>query len=164
MALSFYGLVLLELFIVAWVDIRSRRISNGWALANICIAPVLYFIAAPFYPLSWEALIFPLGFIVIGFLLYLLKIMGAGDSKFLASLFLLVPLEYHLPLFEKLVVSTAITGALLIIYRSFLNRGSLRAYVLTGQWAGVRQVLRSRFSYAPVIALAWILWGLNLWK
>ncbi len=164
MAQAFYFIVLLELLTVAWVDIRSHRISNAWALANICLTPVLYFAATSLYPLSWEALIFPIGFIVFGFLLYLLKIMGAGDSKFLASLFLLVPLEYQLPLFEKLIISTAITGALLLGYRSFVNRSSLRAYVLTGQWAGVRQVLRSRFSYAPVIVLAWVLWGLNLWK
>jgi prepilin peptidase CpaA len=164
MAPALYGLVLAELLYVAWVDLRTHQIPNAWALVHVGVAPVLYLSTGPFYPLSWEALIFPIGFIVFGFLLYLVNIMGAGDSKYLASLFLLVPPEYHLPLFEKLVVTTAITGALLLAYRSAANRRSLRAYVLAGHWAGVRQLLRSRFSYAPVITLAWIIWGVNLWN
>jgi prepilin peptidase CpaA len=108
--------------------------------------------------------LFPLGFIGIGFLLYLLNIMGAGDSKFLASLFLIIPLEFHLLFFEKLVISTVITGSVLITFKVFKNASTLKSYFISQYWKGIRDILKSRFSYAPVICVAWILLGFNLWN
>lgn len=159
-----FALVLLELLVVAWIDFKTHKISNNWSLLNISLGVVLYFTLGSLYPFSWEVLLFPLGFILIGFILFLMNIMGAGDSKFLASLFLLIPLEYHLLFFEKLVLSTIITGAFLLTYRIIRNSGKLKAYLISHYWEGVKLTLKSRFSYAPVIFMAWLILGLDIWR
>ncbi len=89
--------------------------------------------------------------------------MGAGDSKFLASLFLIIPPEFHLPFFEKLVVSTILVGTILFSYKVYKNSFELKAYFISRYWEGIRKTLKSRFSYAPVIFLAWVILGFKIW-
>jgi prepilin peptidase CpaA len=100
---------------------------------------------------------------VIGFILFLFGVMGAGDSKFLASLFLIIPLEYHFPFFEKLILVTTVTGSSLLIFKAVKNRREMGFFILTKYWEGLKQLVRSRFSYAPVIVVAWILLGFHIW-
>lgn len=159
-----FSLIFIELALVGWIDFKTQKISNRWILVNFLASIFFHFAFREIYPLSWEMLIFPFGFIFIGFFLYLLNVMGAGDSKFLASLFLLVPLDLHLVFFEKIVMSTICTGACLFLFRVIVNRGDLKAFVISQHWEGIKQILRSRFSYAPVILLAWIFLGINEWK
>lgn len=159
-----FALVLAELLVVGWIDYKTQKISNKWILVNAVVAIGLYAFGGSYYPLSWQMLFFPLGFIVIGFLLFLMNVMGAGDSKFLASLFLLIPLEYQLLFFEKLVVSTIITGSILLTIKVISEKERLKAYLLSRYWPGIRDTIKSRFSYAPVVTVAWILLGFNLWK
>lgn len=159
-----FSLVLLELIIVGWIDFKTEKISNYWVLFNLALSVIFHVILSDQYPFNFEVLLFPSGFIGIGFILYLMNIMGAGDSKFLASLFLIIPLEYHLMFFEKLVLSTIVTGSCLLLFRIIINGATLRAYYISRYWAGIKQTLKSRFSYAPVICVAWILMGINLWK
>ena len=159
-----FVLVLIELLIVGWIDLKTEKISNKWVLFNIFLSLIFHLSLKHLYPFSPEILIFPSGFIVIGFILYLMNIMGAGDSKFLASLFLIIPLNYHWLFFEKLVMSTIVTGACLLVFRVIKNRSTLKAFYVSHYWAGIKEKLRSRFSYAPVIGLAWILLGITIWK
>lgn len=157
-------LILCELLIVAWVDFKTCKISNKWILLNSLLALGFYLFLPEIYRFSWEIFVFPIGFIVGGFFLYLANIMGAGDSKFLASLFLMTPLEFHFSYFEKLAVSTIITGGILLLYRISINSGKLRAYLVNRYWEGIKATIKSRFSYAPVILLAWMLLGRTLWN
>lgn len=157
-------LVFCELLIVAWIDFKTCKISNKWLLVNCLMALGFYLLLPEAYQFNWEIFIFPIGFIIGGFLLYLVNIMGAGDSKFLASLFLMIPLEYHFPYFEKLIISTVITGAILLLYRISINGGKLKAYLVNRYWEGIKVTIKSRFSYAPVILLAWMLLGRSLWS
>jgi prepilin peptidase CpaA len=159
-----FGFILLELLVVGWVDYKTRKISNKWILVNLIAAILLHIFAVGLYPFSWEVLIFPSGFIIFGFLLFLLNVMGAGDSKYLASLFLVVPLEYQLLFFEKLVISTIITGTILLAIKIAGERDKLKAYLISRYWMGIKETIQSRFSYAPVVTVAWILLGLKLWK
>lgn len=154
----------MELLIVGWIDFKTRKISNKWIFFNAGLAVLLHFLVKDLYPFSWEILIIPAAFIFIGFFLYLINVMGAGDSKFLASLFLVIPPEFHLMFFEKLVLSTVITGATLLMLQILRNGSTLKAYFISRYWAGIKDAIRSRFSYAPVIVVAWILLGFNLWK
>lgn len=163
MLFGVFSFVLLELLTVAWIDFKTEKISNRWILVNTAVAIMLHAFVRNLYPLSLEALVFPVGFIVIGFLLYLGNVMGAGDSKFLASLFLIIPLQFHIPFFEKLVISSIAVGALLFSYRVYKNGPELKAYFVGHYWEGIRKSLQSRFSYAPVIFLAWIILGFNIW-
>lgn len=158
-----FGLVLVELLAVAWIDFKTEKISNKWVALNAAASVVLHLTVRSLYPLSWEVLLFPAGFIIVGFLLYLLNIMGAGDSKFLASLFLIVPLEFHLLFFSKIVISTIVVGAILLLIRFIKHGPQLKAYFMSQYWEGIKTTLKSRFSYAPVIFLAWIILGMNIW-
>ena len=163
MNITFFILLGLELLVVAYLDLKHKKISNLWSLLNLAIFPVLLFLLPGIYVLDWSLLIFPLGFIVIGFILFLLDIMGAGDSKYLASLFLLIPLDRQFLYFEKLVQVTLIVGALLLIKTVLKNMDKIKAYFVSHHWRGFKDLIRSRFSYAPVMFLAWILFGMGEW-
>lgn len=158
-----YGVILVELLIVGWIDIKQKIISNYWILANLTLSIVFHVTLNELYPVTWEILIFPMGFIIIGFFLFLMGVMGAGDSKFIASLFLLIPLEYHMMFFEKLILSTMVTGFILLAWKIAHNRVILKTYVFSQYWAGIKETIRSKFSYAPVLVIAWILLGLKIW-
>lgn len=157
-------LVMIQLIIVGWIDFRTKKISNYWIMFNLFLSILFYLLNDQVYDMSWSVLIFPLGFIVAGFILYLLNIMGAGDSKFLASLFLLTPTKYQIILFEKIILSTIFTGGILIIFRLYNHRKEILAFTMNHHWKGIRDIIRSRFSYAPVISVAWILLGREIWK
>ena len=151
-----YFLVLSELAIVSWIDIKTKKISNFWFIINL-FYPVVYH-------WEWASLIFPIGWIVVGFILFVLKIMGAGDSKFLASLFLLVPLEQHAGMFEKVLYSTLIVGLCMLSFKIAKDFKNIKAYALSMYWQGFKDSIRSNFSFAPVVLLAWILLGVEQWK
>lgn len=159
-----FGLVLLQLMAVAWIDLKTQKISNLWAILNILVSVLLHIFASSYYPLDWEVLLFPAGFIIIGFVLFLLNIMGAGDSKYLASLFLIIPVELHLGFFERLLLSTILVGTFLLGTKIVKHFVQLRAYFINRYWSGIKGIIKSRFSYAPVILVAWIILGVNLWR
>jgi prepilin peptidase CpaA len=159
-----FAFILIELMLVAFIDYRTQKISNKWIFVNASFSIIFHFIFGALYPASLEILLFPIGFIFFGFLLYLLNVMGAGDSKFLASLFLMVPLEYHLLFFSKIVLSTIVVGVILIFLKIVKNGHLLKAYFLVQYWDGIKTTLKSRFSYAPVIFIAWIFLGIDLWS
>lgn len=158
-----YAALLIELLIVAAIDLRTAKISNRWALLNFGMTPLLFFLFPSTYQWDWSLLILPVGFIVGGFILFLMGIMGAGDSKFLASLFLLIPFGEQWPLAEMLLYSTVVVGALLLLRTLLTKRTEVRAYLLSQHWRGLLALIKSRFSYAPVILLAFILTGGLKW-
>ena len=90
--------------------------------------------------------------------------MGAGDSKFLASLFLLVPLEQHAGMFEKVLYSTLVVGFFMLSFKIAKDFKNIKAYALSMYWQGFKDSIRSNFSFAPVVLLAWILLGVEQWK
>ncbi len=90
--------------------------------------------------------------------------MGAGDSKYLASLFFVTPFDYQFIFFEKIIISTVVIGTILLLMRFFRHRRELIAFSVNRHWKGIRDLIKSRFSYAPVISFAWILLGMELWN
>jgi prepilin peptidase CpaA len=104
-----------------------------------------------------------MGWILIGFLLFLLGVMGAGDSKYLASLFAIIPPDLHMEMFLQLINATVAVGFVLMSFKIARDFKKIKAYALTNYWQGIKQTIRSRFSYAPVIFLAWVLLGFKLW-
>lgn len=159
-----FALILIQLLIVALIDFKTKKISNYWVVGNILLTVVCY-IAFPYlYPFTWELFLFPVGFVVVGFILFLMGIMGAGDSKYLAALFGIIPVEFHLPFFEKLLLSTILIGSILLAYKTVINLKLIRAYLWSQYWQGLKDIIKSKFSYAPVILLAWLLLGVQEWK
>jgi prepilin peptidase CpaA len=158
-----FTLVLIQLLAVSWIDIKIKKISNRWFLFNTLLALVCYLFLKDDYVLKWSVLIFPLSIIVIGFLLFLVEIMGAGDSKYLASLFLITPPSLHMLLLEKIIYSTATVGFIFLGVKFLRDFQKIKAYAFITYWKGLKEIIRSRFSYAPVILLAWILLGMQQW-
>lgn len=163
MSLWVFFLILTQLILVSWIDIKIKKISNLWLLLNTLLAVSLHFILPESYPWDWASLIFPIGWIVLGFFLYLIKVMGAGDSKYLASLFLIIPLELQGPMFEKIVYSTLVVGMVTLLFKIAKDFQKIRAYAFISNWKGLIENIRSEFSYAPVILIAWILLGAQRW-
>lgn len=159
-----FSLLTLQLLVVSWLDIKHHKISNRWVLLNLVLSPILYFTLPESYTFHWEVLLFPVGFIVVGFLFFLMGIMGAGDSKYLAALFLLLPVELHMLFFEGLLTATMIVGSIMLSFTVYKKHRELRAFLLAQYWQGFKDIIKSRFSYAPVICLAWIYLGVRLWS
>lgn len=160
MNVLFY-LITFELLIVSVIDFKIKKISNYWTLVNLLLSIVFYAIGT--FPFEFNALVFPIGTIVVGFFLFLVHIMGAGDSKYLASLFLLLPWALQLKFFENVLLSTILVGGILLISKIIMSFKKLKGYALSFYLKGILLEIRSHFSYAPVLLLAWLLLGRDLW-
>lgn len=157
-------LVLLQLAVVSWIDVKTKKISNLWFPLNLVLSIGLHFLFPEAYPWVWATLLFPIGWIILGFILFIFGVMGAGDSKYLASLFLIIPVEQQVVMIEKIVISTVVVGATMLSLKILKDFKKNRAYALSSYWLGLRDSIRSHFSYAPVILLGWILVGLEQWN
>lgn len=149
-----FGLV--QLLSISWIDVKTQKISNWWILVNLIVYVALIFIYPNVYSFDVATWLYPLGFILVGFPLFLLGIMGAGDSKFLAGLFLIIPVGLQHMFFLKLVGSTISCALILLTIRVIRNYKLVVWVFKTTQWSELKQLRGSRFSYAPVILLAWL--------
>lgn len=163
MNLWVFILLFAELVVITQIDIRKAKISNRWVLLNLGLTPLAYFLFPSTYQWDWLVLLFPLGFIVFGFILFLMGIMGAGDSKYLASLFLLIPREGQWALAEMLLYVTMLVGFILLLRTVLKKRTEVKAYLVSHHWKGLLSLIGSRFSYAPVILIAFSLTGVLRW-
>ena len=161
MPISIYLTLLIEMIFVSYVDLKKKKISNNWIFVN-CI---LYIAALIFFPkiynFSWEVLVFPLSFLFVGYILFLLKIMGAGDSKYLAMLFLLIPLRLQEEYFLTLTYITIWVGLILLSRNSIKNFEKLVVAYKLKDIRIVKGVYGKKFSFAPVIMVTWIWFGLK---
>lgn len=156
-----YLLIAGELILVSYLDLKTKKISNYWVLVNFCIAVISYLLGI--YQFEWSIFLYPLTVFIVGFALFLVQVMGAGDSKYLASLFLLLPYHYHQSYLENVLLSTILVGAILIITKLISRFSQIKGYALSFHFKGVLKEIRSHFSYAPVLLLAWLLLGRSIW-
>ena len=157
--LPIYFGILLELVFVSLRDIKTKKISNWWAVANILIFIILTFVLPEYYIWSWRTFLYSGVFLLIGFALFLLNIMGAGDSKYLFSFFLLIPMNLQEQSFFYLLVSTVVTGLMFFLMNLITNLKDLIGYLKVGDYKGVKSCFGSKFAFAPVILLAWLCVG-----
>ena len=118
------------------------------------------------YPLGLSTFFYPLTFFILGFLFFTLDIMGGGDSKFLASFFLLIPVDLQEPFFEVLLwVALTISGTFLF-YRSVRNLGKLKEIFYSRSWRRLSEIYGKKVPLAPIILFAWPIFGhiMNVWK
>ncbi len=161
MPLIAYIFITLQLFVVTYFDFKARKISNLWIVLNIIVYLFLLFNFPREYPLVPEHFIFPLGCLIIGFLFFLIKIMDAGDSKYLFSLFLLINKEYQFTFFKCLLFSTAIVGSILLLLHGIRNFDKIKRAILLMDFGQLKGVFGSKFIYAPIILISWVGFG---WK
>jgi prepilin peptidase CpaA len=164
MTIWIYLLILVELTIVSWFDIKIKKISNAWFVVNAVIAIVFHYLYPEVYPWELATFLFPSLWLLGGFLLFLLNIMGAGDSKYLASLFLIIPGELQISMLEKLIYTTCIVGFIMLLIKFIKDFQKIKAYAFSVYWGGLKEAIKSNFSYAPVIWLAWVVLGAGQWK
>ncbi len=161
MKIFIYVFILLQLLIVSFIDFKHKIISNWWHVFNLCA--FVLFVSIGLLEFDWRISYFSIGFIIFGFILFNFKFMGAGDSKYLAFLFLLIPYQFHWLFFDYLLVSTIAVGSILLLIRIIKNFSKIYAFFLSRFWTALRDIIKSEFSYAPVILLAWVLLGIKLW-
>ena len=163
MIIPIYFFLFIELVMVSINDIRYRKIKNIWSLLNIIVAVILFISLPSLYPFSIESFQFTFAFILIGFLLFLLKIMGGGDSKFLASFFLLVPLNEQEKFFFYLLLGTIIIGVFFLLKNTIHNREEIMISMRNKDVQGVKNCFGTKFAYAPVILMTWIYFGYDIY-
>ncbi|MGC6378319.1 A24 family peptidase [Bisgaard Taxon 45] len=118
---SLYCVTIILLIILSWTDIRSRIISNR----------IVFLLLLVILPLAWlqhkQIFFLPaLLTLVIGFLLFIFGVMGAGDIKLMSVLMLTVPHSQIIYFF----LFTAFSGLFLIIIGFLFFRNSIKQHGL----------------------------------
>ena len=107
----------------AWSDVRQRRISNllslACALAGLAIALWLGGLAG----LGWHAAHMVVA-LVIGMVLFAIKVVGGGDAKFYAAVAAFFPLQQGLALGATIAILGGVLLVVFIIWRRVLRRGT----------------------------------------
>ena len=162
--LPFYFFILIELLFVTYGDIKWRKISNLWSILIIVVFIVLAIFFKDHYAFSVDSFQYPIVFIIVGFALFMLKIMGGGDSKYLATFFLLVPLKMQDDVFYNLLLATIIIGSMIFLNNLLEKREKIIESFKNGNIQGVKSCFGEKFAYAPVILITWVWTGLNIFK
>ncbi len=149
----------IQLLVVAYIDFKTRKISNIWILINFLFFCVLTFLYPHTYFWNLNALLFPAAFLLVGFGLFIMNIMGGGDSKYLASFYLLVPLAFQETVFVYLLYTTVIVGSSLLLFNALKNFDNIILLIKIGDVNGVKKIFGKKFTYAPVIFIAWMWFG-----
>lgn len=157
--LAVYIFLLIQLFIVSYFDIKYKKISNYWSLINIFFFVVCLFVFPEVYPFGLKILFLPFVIFIVSFALFTMRIMGAGDSKYLTTLYLMVPLNNQEESFWLLTFSTIIIGMTIFLVNLFQNLDKIIMSFKLKDVTGIKQAFGTRFSFAPVVLLAWIWFG-----
>ena len=155
--------LLLELLVVTWLDLKTRKISNFWFLANILIFAIFAVLYPHIYPLGQELFRIPLLFFVAGYGLYLLGIMGAGDVKYLTSYFLLIPPSFHQVAFFCLLHTTMVVGLLLILFRGAKNFDKMILSFIFREGGWLKGIWGKKVAYSPVILVSYLWLGIKIY-
>jgi prepilin peptidase CpaA len=159
MLASIFFFILLELLVVSYADMMYKKIKNIWSLLNITTYIIFIFIFPSDYFFNFKHWLYPSVFLGVGFFLFVIKIMGGGDAKFLASLFLLVPSYLQDKFLLLLLYSTVFVGLTMFLYNCYTSRDILKQAWAERSILMVKGVFGTRFTYAPVILIAWIWLG-----
>jgi len=151
----------LELIAVAWIDFKYRKISSIWVFLNFSIFFLIYFILGLGLTFSLTQLYYPVIFFVVGFAFYTLRIMGGGDSKFLVSMYIILPVYFHENFLMSLLYVTTFVGLTQFIYNSIVGRDLLMKFWRQKSIKHLKQCYGKKFPFAPIILLSWIIFGMN---
>lgn len=159
MPIAVYLFLVVQLFFVASNDIAHKKISNFWPLINIGFYLISVYLFPNQYMFSWSTFVFPVAFFIVGIFLFSLKIMGAGDSKYLLSFYLLIPVSFHETAFIFLAYSTVVVGLSLLLTNVMKRFDIIKLAVMTRNIRLIKTIFGQRFSYAPVILVSWLWFG-----
>lgn len=154
-----YIFIAFQLLVVAYIDFKTRKISNVWMLINFIFFCVLNFLFPDIYSWSIQAFFIPVAFLVVGFILFLMNIMGGGDSKYLSSIYLLIPMGLQEVTFLYLLYSTILVGSTLLLFSTLKHLDKIIVLYKMRDITGIRRIFGQKFTYAPVIFIAWMWFG-----
>ncbi len=157
--LPIYLFLLVELLFVGWIDYKTEKISNFWPIINIAFYSLFLLFIPQFYLFNLDTFLYPIVFLVVGFGLYAVRIVGAGDIKYLFSFFLLVPLKYQDTFFSFLLISTLAIGIFLFLYNTFRGFAKIKEALRFKNVAYIHKVYGKKFAYSPIIGFAWVWFG-----
>ncbi|AUN96698.1 hypothetical protein DOM21_18325 [Bacteriovorax stolpii] len=159
-----YIFISIQLLFVAYIDFKSKKISNMWMLINFLFFCLLTLIFPHIYVWSVHTFIFPLIFLLVGFMLFIMNIMGGGDSKYLSSLYLLVPVQFQETTFTYLLYATVLVGSSLLLFNVLKHLDIIIVHFKMRDIAGIKKIFGKKFTYAPVIFIAWMWFGWQNYK
>jgi len=154
-----YIFIAIQLLVVAYIDFKTKKISNVWVLINIIFFFVLSWLFPDIYQWSLQLLFIPVSFLVVGFVLFLMNIMGGGDSKYLSALYLLIPVNLQETTFLYLLYSTILVGSTLLLFNTLKHLDNIIVHYKMRDIAGIKRIYGQRFTYAPVVFIAWMWFG-----
>jgi prepilin peptidase CpaA len=149
----------IQLLVVAYIDFKNSKISNVWILINFIFFCVLTIVYPKIYFWNVSVMLFPVVFLIVGFGLFVMNIMGGGDSKYLSSLYLLIPLGVQEIAFLYLLYATIIVGSSLLLFNTLKNLDKIILLMKVADVKGIKKIFGKKFTYAPVIFIAWMWFG-----
>jgi prepilin peptidase CpaA len=166
MYLTTYLFLMIQLIFVTYGDIKFKKIPNYWSLINLITFVVLAFLFPDIYELKLQTFFYSIVFISVGYALYILKIMGGGDTKFLATSYLVIPAKFQDQTFYLLAIVTTIIGAILFIHNTYRNWKVISDAIMIKDIKTFKNIYGRKFPFAPVILCSWIIYGLQekVWR
>ena len=158
------GFLFIELIVVSYCDFKSRHILNIWSVLNILLYCVFLIIFSDIYTPTISALVIPSMWIFVGFFLYKWNIMGAGDSKYLCTFFLLIPQAIQMEMLESLAYGTLLTGLPLLVFNVCKNIKSIILFLRTKDYLSLKGYFGKKITYIPVIFISYILFIIKIYK
>jgi prepilin peptidase CpaA len=159
-----YLFISIQLLFVAYIDFKTQKISNMWTVINFSFFIILNLIFPGIYTWSAQIFIFPVAFLFVGFALFTMNIMGGGDSKYLAFLYLLIPYQLQEIAFLYLLYATILVGSSLLLFNILKNLDIILIHIRMKDVIGIKKIFGKKFTYAPVIFIAWMWFGWQNFK
>ncbi len=154
----------IELIVVAYYDFKNKQVLNIWSLLNILLYIVFLIIFSDIYTLTIKALIIPVTWIILGFILYKWNIMGAGDSKYLCTFFLLIPQTIQMEMLTSLAYGTLLIGLPLLTFNFCKNAKVIIILLRTKNYLSLKEYFGEKITYVPVVLLSYILFIIKIYK
>lgn len=158
---SVYFFLLIELLAVTYLDILYKKIANIWSILNIVTFFFFTVIFSDSYKINFNTFYFSFVFFIVGIFLFAIRIMGAGDSKYLVSFYLLVPVGLHEEAMISLLYSTCLVGGAFFVYNIMKNRFQIAESLRKKDLKMLKKQFGKKFAFAPVILISWVWLG---WK
>lgn len=115
--ISLITLLILQLLLICYSDIRHRVISNKWIMTVAINTLVLSFVIY-----STISVIIPLLALLIGYVVFYFKLIGGGDVKLIT---VLLP-TLHATQSVNFILYTAIMGGVVMIIGMLINRTDIQ--------------------------------------
>ena len=90
--------------------------------------------------------------------------MGAGDSKYLVSLFLLIPISFQEVALASLVEITFVAGGVSFLFNTIKNIKKIFRAFKEKKINLIKECYGKKFPFAPVILGSWIIFGWKIQK